>query len=128
MTAQDIIQLLNGGFTHDEIIALTQEQVQSPSVSIPDPAPVPEPPTAQADDPSEVPSPDPAPAAADEPDQIAVLLKAQADLQKQVATLTSTLQAQAIANSVLPGGIPQQPDAAQVLGQVIRPTRSKKEE
>ena len=132
MTAQEIIQLLNGGFSHDEIIALTQEQVQSPSVNIPNPAPVPEPTTAPVNEPSEVsapdPSPEPTPDAAGKPDQIEALLKAQADLQKQVATLTSTLQAQAIANSVLPGGIPQQPDAAQVLGQVIRPTRSKKEE
>ena len=132
MTAQEIIQLLNGGFTHDEIIALTQEQVQSPSVSIPDPAPVPEPTTAPVNEPSEVSAPDPSPEpttdAAGKHDQIEALLKAQADLQKQVATLTSTLQAQAIANSVLPGGIPQQPDASQVLGQIIRPTRSKKEE
>lgn len=132
MTAQEIIQLLNGGFSHDEIIALTQAQEQPATVSIPDPAPVPEPTTAQADEPTEVsapdPSPEPTPDAAGKPDQIQALLTAQADLQKQVAKLTSTLQAQAIAKSVLPGGMTQQPDASQVLGQIIRPTRSKKEE
>ena len=132
MTAQEIIQLLNGGFTHDEIIELTQEQTQSAPVSIPDPAPVPEPTTAPADEPTEVSAPDPSPEPSPDPagklDQIDALLKAQADLQKQVAKLTSILQAQAIANSVLPGGMTQQPDASQVLGQIIRPTRSKKEE
>ncbi len=132
MTAWEIIQLLNGGFTHDEIMALTQAPVQPAPVAVPDPAPDPEPTTAQADEPSAVSapaaSPEPTPDPADKPDQIEVLLKAQADLQKQVAKLTSTLQAQAIANSVLPGGITQQPDASQVLGQIIRPTRSKKED
>lgn len=132
MTAQEIIQLLNGGFTHDEIIALTQAIPAAAPVAVSDPASVPEPTTAQADEPSEVsapdPSPEPTPDAAGKPDQIQALLTAQAELQKQVAKLTSTLQAQAIANSVMPGGMTTQPDASQVLGQVIRPTRSKKED
>ncbi|MBO7253028.1 MAG: hypothetical protein J6V25_10445 [Oscillospiraceae bacterium] len=132
MTAQEIIQLLNGGFTHDEIIALTQATTAAATVTVSDPAPVQEPTTAQADEPSEVSAADPSPEPVQDPagksDQIQALLTAQADLQKQVAKLTSTLQAQAIANSVLPGGITQHPDASQILGQVIRPTRSKKEE
>lgn len=132
MTAQEILQLMQGGFTHDEIIALTQETPVSAPVSVPGPAPDPEPAPAQVDEPAPVPAanpaPEPTPAAAPGPDQIAQLLKANADLQQQVAHLTSTLQATAIANSMIPGGVPQQPDAAQTLAQIIRPTRSKKED
>ena len=127
MTAQEILQLMQGGFTHDEIIALTQETPVPAPVPVPGPASDPEPAPAQVDEPAPVPAanpaPEPAPAAAPEPDQIAQLLKAQAELQRQVAQLTSTLQANAIANSVLPGGIPHQPDAAEALAEIIRPTR-----
>lgn len=128
MTAQEILQLMQGGFTHDEIM-----QLVSPG-TVPAPAPAPEP-TPEPDHepspaPAPVPDPAPAPVPAAEPDQpsIADLIKANQDLQLQVAKLTSTMQANAIAGSMIPGGMPQQPDAAAVLGQIIRPTRSKKEE
>ena len=128
MTAQEILQLMQGGFTHDEIM-----QLVSPG-SVPAPAPAPEP-TPEPDHepspaPAPVPDPAPAPVPSAEPDQpsIADLIKANQDLQLQVAKLTSTMQANAIAGSMIPGGMPQQPDAAAVLGQIIRPTRSKKEE
>ena len=128
MTAQEIIQLMQGGFTHDEIM-----QLVSPG-SVPAPAPAPEPSPEPDHEPSPapapVPDPAPAPVPAAEPDQpsIADLIKANQDLQLQVAKLTSTMQANAIAGSMIPGWMPQQPDAAAVLGQIIRPTRSKKEE
>ena len=130
MTAQEILQLMQGGFTHDEIIALTQEPANVAPVPVPAVAPDPEPEPSPVNEPSPVPAadpaPEPAPAAAPGPDQIAQLLQANADLQKQVAHLTSTLQANAIAQSMIPGGTPQQPDAAQTLAQIIRPTRSQK--
>ena len=131
MNAQEILELMRGGFTHDEIIALTQGTPVPAPVPVPGPAQDPEPAPAPVDEPAPVPSadpaPEPAPAAAPGPDQIAQLLKANADLQQQVAHLTSTLQANAISQSMIPGGVPQQPDAAQTLAQIIRPTRSKKE-
>lgn len=131
MTAQEIIQLLNGGFTHDEIIALTQTSIPAAADTLPALAPAPEPSAAPADEPTPAPVPAPAPAATPEPspdpDAISKLLQVNADLQKQVAHLTSTLQANAIAQSMIPGGVPQQPDAAQTLAQIIRPTRSNKE-
>ena len=132
MTAQEIIQLLQGGFSHDEIIALTQAPAATSPDPVPDPAPAPEPQPAPVDEPAPAPVPATAPTPAPEPapaaDQIDKLLKANADLQKQVAHLTSTIQANAIAQSMMPGGVPQQPDAAQTLGQIIRPTRSRKED
>ena len=132
MTAQEIIQLMNGGFTHDEIIALTQTSGTAPSDPVPAPALAPEPQPSPADEPTPATVPAPAPAAAPEPspdpDAISKLLQANAELQQQVAHLTSTLQANAISQSMIPGGVPQQPDAAQTLAQIIRPTRSKKED
>lgn len=132
MTAQEIIQLLQGGFSHDEIIALTQAPAATSPDPVPDPAPAPEPQPAPVDEPAPAPVPAHAPTPAPEPapaaDQIDKLLKANADLQKQVAHLTSTIQANAVAQSMMPGGVPQQPDAAQTLGQIIRPTRSRKED
>ena len=132
MTAQEIIQLMQGGFTHDEIIALAQIPTAPAPDPVPAPAPAPEPQPSPADEPSPAPVPAPAPASEPEPspdpDAISKLLQANAELQKQVAHLTSTLQANAISSSMIPGGAPQQPDAAQTLAQIIRPTRSKKED
>ena len=128
MTAQDILQLMQGGFTHDEIIQLVSPGTVLAPAPAPEPAPEPdnEPTSSPAPDHALVPDPVPAP----EPAQpnIADLIKANQDLQLQVAKLTSAMQANAIAGSMIPGGMPQQPDAAAVLGQIIRPTRSKKEE
>lgn len=131
MTAQEIITLLQGGFTHDEIIALTQATAPAPADPVPAPAPAPKPAPAQADKPSAAPAPDPAPepapAPAQEPDQpdLQGLIRQQGELQKQIAKLTSTLQANAIAGSVLPGGVQNPPDASQILAEIIRPTMKK---
>ena len=128
MTAQEILQLMQGGFTHDEIM-----QLVSPG-TVPAPAPAPEP-TPEPDNeptpaPAPAPDPVPAPVPAPEPAQPSIgdLIKANQELQLQVAKLTSAMQANAIAGSMIPGGMPQAPDAAAVLGQIIRPNRSKKEE
>ena len=127
MTAQEILQLMAGGFSHDEIM-----QLVTPG-SVPAPAPAPEPTPEPDHEPTQAPAPAPAPVPdpvpAPEPDQpsIADLIKINKDLQLQVANLTSAVQANAIARSMMPGVVPNQPDAADILGQIIRPTRSKKE-
>lgn len=127
MTAQEILQLMQGGFTHDEILQL----VSPDSVPAPAPAPesTPEPDNepAPAPDPAPAPVPDPVPAQEHDQPNIGDLIKANQDLQLQVAKLTSAMQANAIASSMMPGGMPQAPDAAAVLGQIIRPTRQVKE-
>lgn len=133
MTAQEIIQLMNGGFTHDEIIALTQTSVPAPTDTVPAPAPAPEPQPTPADEPAPAPVPAPAPApapepapAADQPDMVKLfqgMMAAQTEMQKQMATLTGAIQANAIANSQLPGGNPNPPDAASALAEIIRPSR-----
>lgn len=129
MTAQEIIQLMNGGFTHDEIIALTAPAPDP----VPAPAPAPEPQPSPADEPAPAPVPAPAPAPAPEPspadtqsDMVKLvqgMMAAQMEMQKQMATLTSAIQANAIANSQIPGGNPNPPDAAAALAEIIRPSR-----
>lgn len=133
MTAQEILQLMQGGFTHDEIIALTQETTVPALDTVPATAPAPEPQPSPADEPTPVPVPAPAPASAPEPSPDPVqpdmakllheLMTAQTEMQKQMATLTGAIQSNAIANSQIPGGIPNPPDAASALAEIIRPTR-----
>ena len=133
MTAQEILQLLQGGFTHDEIIALTQTSAAPAPDPVPAPAPAPEPQPSPADEPAPAPVPAPAPApapeptpAADQPDMMKLfqgMMAAQTEMQKQMATLTGAIQSNAIANSQLPGGNPNPPDAAAALAEIIRPSR-----
>ena len=125
MTAQEILQLMQGGFTHDEIMQLVSPG--SVTASAPAPEPTPEPDNEPTPAPAPAPDPVPDPVPAPEPAQPSIgdLIKANQDLQLQVAKLTSTLQANAISNSMQPGGMPQAPDAALVLGEIIRPTRGK---
>ena len=126
MTAQEVLQLMAGGFTHDEIM-----QLVSP-IQLSDPAPAPEPTPEPDHEPTPVPEPipaaDPDPVPAAEPDQpnIADLIDANRELQLQVAKLTSAVQANAIANSVLPNGGFKPPTAEDVIAQIIRPTYEKK--
>ena len=125
MTAQEILQLMQGGFTHDEIM-----QLVSPG-SVPAPAPAPEPTPEPDNEPTPAPAPaqDPVPAPVPDPEpsqpSIGDLMKAQQEIQMQIAKLTGAIQANAISQSMQPGGVPQAPDAAQVLGEIIRPTRGK---
>ena len=128
MTASELLQLIQGGFTHDEIIQLCSPGTVPAAAPTPEPSPEPDNEPVEAPAPAPAPVPDPVPAAEPAQPNFADLIKANQALQLEVAKLTSTMQANAIAQSMIPGGMPQQPDAAAVLGQIIRPTRSKKEE
>ena len=130
MNAQDILNLVKAGFTHDEIIALAQETAPVPvdpvPAAAPAPAPVPEPAHEPITTPAQATAPvqDPVLAAEpDKPDPVHMIN----ELTKQVAQLTSAIQAQAIQNSSIPGGLPKMPDAADTLAEIIRPTRKPKE-
>lgn len=133
MTAQEIITLLQGGFTHDEIMALVPTPAAPAPVPVSAPAQDPQPTAQPIDQPAPAPVPAPAPAlapepapAADQPDMVKLfqgMMAAQTEIQKQMATLTGAIQANAIANSQLPGGNPNPPDAASALAEIIRPSR-----
>lgn len=121
MELNDILTLVKAGYTRNEI-----EQMERPGTPDPVPAPEPvkepvqktEPIPAPVDVPvaSAVPAPQPQPAQAQaEPTM--------AELMQSIAKLTSAVQANAIAQSVIPGGAnTQTPTAEDMLAEIIRPT------
>lgn len=122
MELTDIMALVKAGFTRDEIreMELSQAPVQPNPVPVseptPAPAPVAEPEPAPVAQPVAVhqPTPTQAPAPAE---------PTMAELMQSIAKLTSAVQANAIAKSVIPGaGNPQTPTAEDMLAEIIRPT------
>lgn len=120
MELTDIMALVKAGFTRDEIreMELSQAPVQPNPVPVseptPTPAPVAEPEPAPVAEPVATPQPTPAPAQSE---------PTMAELMQSIAKLTSAVQANAIAQSVIPGaGNPQTPTAEDMLAEIIRPT------
>lgn len=103
-------QLLQMGYSPDEISALNKEQPN------PDPAPAPEPEPA----PEPAPAPDPAPV----PDQSQVLQMVQ-QLTGNVDKLQKQLQALAIRDIVAPDR-PRQATAEEILSQMLQPYKDHK--
>ena len=135
MELTDILILVKAGYSKYEIMQMAQ-----PSPVHTDPAPIPAPVENSEPEPEPVPAPVAEPAAAPVPvpaaqpaaqpvpePQTDPAQPTMSDLMESMAKLTSAIQANAIANSFMPGGSPREPDAAEVLGQIIRPTRGKKE-
>ena len=109
MTMQEILTLVAAGYTKEDI-----EKMQAPTA--PAPAPVPDPEPAA---PAPLPDPEPAaPAPAPAPADNEPTMR---DLMQSMAKLTSAIQANAIAQSVVPGGN-QGPTAEDAIAQIIRPT------
>lgn len=123
MDAKDILALVNAGFTKEDILALGNVQAQTPAVPAEAPAPIPAPVPAEAPAEAEVavsePAPAPVPAPAPTPEQAQ---PSTSDLMREIAKLTVAVQANAIANSVLPQGGFHQPSAEDALAEIIRPT------
>lgn len=129
MELNDILTLVKAGYTRDEIAQM--EQQETPNVN-PEPVPVavaepaqnPEPSSSQVVEPvpTAVPVAQPTPTPAQtEPTM--------AELVQSIAKLTSAVQANAIAQSVIPGGLTQQtPTAEDMLAEIIRPTFKAREE
>ena len=120
MELNTILELVKAGFTKDEIMQMAQ-----PSPTVPDPEPAP------VDTPAQTTEPEPAPVA--EPVAVAqpVAQPVQAQEQKEptmselmqsIAKLTSAVQANAIAQSVMPQGVSNPPSAESMLAEIIRPT------
>ena len=129
MELSDILTLVKAGFTKDEIAQMVP---QNSPISNPEPDPVsipsqvPEPEPAPDNEPVAVAVPDAQPAPAPVPAQ-AEGQPSISDVMKSIAQLTSAIQANAIQTSFIPGGNPNQPDAAATLAEIIRPSRKKKE-
>lgn len=118
MELTDILLLVKAGYTRDEI-AQMENTVPGNADTVPVPEPVPDvkpeaeptPVQAQVAEPVAKPVAQPTPA---EPSM--------AELMQSIAKLTSAVQANAIAQSVIPGGQPTAPTAEDYLAQIIRPT------
>lgn len=102
MELTDIMALVKAGYTKEEIA-----QIENPGT--PEPAPAPE----QA--PVVEPVAPPAPAQQEAQPTMA-------ELMQSIAKLTSAVQANAIAQSVIPQGLQKQPTAEDMIAEIIRPT------
>lgn len=124
MELTDILSLVKAGYTREEI-----EQMEKPQPSDPNPVPAVQPvatpvpvaeptnPPAQVVEPVAVPAPAPAPQRAQQDAQPTM-----AELMQSIAKLTSAVQANAIAQSVIPAGVSNPPSAEDMLAEIIRPT------
>ena len=124
MELNTILELVKAGFTKDEIMQMAQ-----PSTPVTNPEPVQmamdippqetEPAPAQVVEPvaPAVPAPAPVPQPAQQEAQPTM-----AELMQSIAKLTSAVQANAIAQSVIPQGLQNPPSAEDMLAEIIRPT------
>ena len=130
MELNTILELVKAGFNHDEIMQMAQTQttVTNPepvqmAIDIPaqenEPSPVP----AQAVEPVAPAPAVPVPVPAQQPAQTpAQEQPTMADIMQGIAKLTSAVQANAIAQSVIPQGLQNPPSAEDMLAEIIRPT------
>ena len=121
MELTDIMALVKAGYTKDEIAQMERPGTPDPEpVPVDEPAPTPQPAPAPAEPPVAVPAPEPATVPAPVQQEAQPTM---ADLMQSIAKLTSAVQANAIAQSVIPGGAaPTQPTAEDMLAEIIRPT------
>ena len=123
MELTDIMALVKAGYTKDEIA-----KMDNPNPADPDPVPVQQPVVQNEPTPVQVAEPVAQPGAHPVPTPQPVQQDAQsqpsmADLMQSIAKLTSAVQANAIAQSVIPGGAtPQTPTAEDMIAEIIRPT------
>lgn len=106
MELTDILSLVKAGYTREEI-----EKMENPGT----PDPVVEP----VVEPAPVPVAQPAPVPQPEQQEAQPTM---AELMQSMAKLTSAIQANAIAQSVIPSGISNPPKAEDMLAEIIRPT------
>lgn len=134
MELNTVLELVKAGFTKDEIMQMAQ-----PTTPVTNPEPVPTP----VDTPAQNPEPQPVQAQVVEPVAVAVPTPipapqpvqtpaqdqpTMADIMQGIAKLTSAVQANAIAQSVIPQGLHNTPSAEDMLAEIIRPTYKGKEE
>lgn len=119
MELADIMALVKAGYTKDEIA-----QMDKPNPADPNPVPVQQPVVQTEPTPVQVVEPVAQPVPQPQPvQQEAQPQPSMADLMQSIAKLTSAVQANAIAQSVIPGGAnPQTPTAEDMIAEIIRPT------
>ena len=120
MELADIMALVKAGYTRNEIEQMEQAQTAVPNTEqlpTPDDTPTPtlEPTPTQVVEPAPAPAPTPTPVQEEAQPSIA-------DIMQSIAKLTSAVQANAIAQSVIPQGLTNPPSAEDMLAEIIRPT------
>ena len=119
MELSDILSLVKAGYTREEI-----NQMANPNPANPDPVPVQQPVVQTEQTPVQVAEPVAQPVAQPVPQPTQQEAQpSMADLMQSIAKLTSAVQANAIAQSVIPGGAnPQTPTVEDMIAEIIRPT------
>lgn len=129
MVLNDILTLVKAGYTRDEIAQMEQQGTANTN---PEPVPVAVAEPAQNSEPSSSQVVEPVPTAvpvAQPTPTPAQTEPTMAELMQSIAKLTSAVQANAIAQSVIPGGLTQPtPTAEDMLAEIIRPTYKAREE
>ena len=124
MELTDILSLVKAGYTREEIAQMEKPQPNDPNpepvqlqMQIPVPTPEPANPPTPVAEPVAVPVAQPVPQPAQQEAQPTM-----AELMQSIAKLTSAVQANAIAQSVIPAGVSNPPSAEDMLAEIIRPT------
>ena len=119
MDAKTIIRLLDAGYTKEEISAMENVPEQKPVEETPTPTPAPEqkPAEAKVAVPAPAPPPPPPPTPPPAPPSMA-------DVMHQIAKLTASIQANALANTNIPNGADPRNGLTgeNALAEIIRPT------
>lgn len=118
MELTDILALVKAGYSRDEI-AQMENTVPGNANPVPVPEPVPETEPKAEPTPVQAQVAEPVSQPVTQPTQAEPTM---AELMQSIAKLTSAVQANAIAQSVIPGGVPNQPTAEDMLAEIIRPT------
>lgn len=126
MELTDILALVKAGYTRDEIAQMDNPQTPDPNqVPVQPPVQVVEPKAEPASVPAQVVEPVAQPVPVQQPTQTQPNEPTQptmADIMQGIAKLTSAVQANAIAQSVIPQGLSNPPSAEDMLAEIIRPT------
>lgn len=127
-----VLELVKAGFTKDEILQMDAQNAPAPNpepvqpttdLPAPEVQPVSTPAPVNQPVAVAVPQPTPQPVPAPQPVQTpAENQPTMSDIMQSIAKLTSAVQANAIAQSVIPAGLTNPPSADDMIAEIIRPT------
>ena len=122
MELADILLLVKAGYTREEI---AQMDKQAPATADPEPVPAPVKTAEPEAKPADPQTPVAEPVAQPVPTAVPTQTETQptmAEIMQSIAKLTSAVQANAIAQSVIPPGVTTPPKAEDMIAEIIRPT------
>lgn len=128
MELNDVLALVKAGYTREEITQMALPQTNTPDAvpvvePVTTPSQKPEPSSAQVVEPVPTAEPVAKPVYTPAPVPTSKLEEpTMAELMQSIAKLTSAVQANAIAQSVIPQGLSNPPSAEDMLAEIIRPT------